>query len=116
MKVTPHNSGGGGTFTLGVCGGVFTRFLGRALLSCCWTGIRGADIDCERLAKGRGAMYNGIAVRHKRHIRIGSHDDGQRLVHTTYVHGRCRARCCCGWRYGLRYFVPLMMPGWNDFV
>ncbi|CAM9654065.1 unnamed protein product, partial [Ectocarpus fasciculatus] len=26
------------------------------------TGIRGADIDCERLAKGRGAMYNGIAV------------------------------------------------------
>ncbi|CAM9376658.1 unnamed protein product [Ectocarpus sp. 4 AP-2014] len=26
------------------------------------TGIRGADIDCERLAKGRGAMYNGIAM------------------------------------------------------
>lgn len=27
------------------------------------TGIRGADIDCQKLAKGRGAMYNGIAVR-----------------------------------------------------
>ena len=26
------------------------------------TGIRGADIDCQKLAKGRGAMYNGIAV------------------------------------------------------
>ncbi|CAM9884975.1 unnamed protein product [Pylaiella littoralis] len=26
------------------------------------TGIRGADIACERLAKGRGAMYNGIAL------------------------------------------------------
>lgn len=26
-------------------------------------GIRGADIDCQKLAKGRGVMYNGIAVR-----------------------------------------------------
>eukprot|EP00752_Nemacystus_decipiens_P009105 g8129.t1 len=26
------------------------------------TGIRGADIDCQKLAKGRGAMYNGIAL------------------------------------------------------
>ncbi|CAM9780211.1 unnamed protein product, partial [Hapterophycus canaliculatus] len=26
------------------------------------TGIRGADIACERLARGRGAMYNGIAL------------------------------------------------------
>eukprot|EP00903_Cladosiphon_okamuranus_P013564 g12635.t1 len=26
------------------------------------TGIRGADIDCQKLAKGRGVMYNGIAL------------------------------------------------------
>lgn len=26
-------------------------------------GIRGDDIACEKLAKGRGVMYNGIAVR-----------------------------------------------------
>ncbi|CAM9090142.1 unnamed protein product [Scytosiphon promiscuus] len=26
------------------------------------TGIRGADIECERLAKGRGVMYNGVAL------------------------------------------------------
>lgn len=84
-------------------GDTFIRFVGRALLSCCWTGIRGADIDCERLAKGRGAMYNGIAVRDKYETRIGSHDDGKTVgTYINHTRTRCRARCHCGWRYGVR--------------